>query len=266
MSPKVSIVMCVWNGAMHLRESIDSILTQTFRDFEFVVVNDASTDETAQILNEYAQRDARIKILTNEKNIGLTKSLNRGIRASHGIYIARIDAGDTSESTRFAQQVQFLDEHPDYGLVGAWTHVIDDNSQIIGDMKYPTDTVSLKKDLIKYNPFVHSSVMMRRDILEKTGLYDESWKYAQDYELFLRISTHAHIANIGTYLVSYRMSPVSITSDKNKEQIMCAIRARIKAIRAGQYGIASYVYILKPLLGYILPYSLKKAIKKLFAI
>ena len=133
-------------------------------------------------------------------------------------------------------------------------------------MKYPTDTVSLKKDLIKYNPFVHSSVMMRRDILEKTGLYDESWKYAQDYELFLRISTHAHIANIGTYLVSYRMSPVSITSDKNKEQIMCAIRARIKAIRAGQYGIASYVYILKPLLGYILPYSLKKAIKKLFAI
>ena len=266
MNPKVSIIMGVWNGAQHLKESINSILTQTFSDVEFVVVNDASTDDTAHILAAYAAQDPRITVVTNAQNLGLTRSLNVGIRASRGTYIARMDAGDTSEPTRFAEQVQFLDEHPDHGLVGAWTHVIDEDSHIIGEMKYPTDNVSLKKDLIKYNPFVHSSVMMRRDIVEKAGLYNESWKYAQDYELFFRMSKYAKIANIGAYLASYRMSPVSITSRKNKQQVIFAIRACIKAIREGQYGIASYRFVLKPLLGYLMPYSFKMAIKKLLNI
>lgn len=258
--------MSVYNGGSKLTESIKSILVQTYIDFELVIIDDASTDNSPVIFAEYAARDSRIKILRNETNLGLTRSLNKGIRASVGKYIARMDAGDTSEPTRLALQVAFLNEYPDYGLVGAWTHVIDDNSQIIGKMRYSTDTVSLKKDLIKYNPFVHSSVMMRRDIVEKAGLYNETWKYAQDYELFFRMSKYAQVANIGTYLASYRMSPISITSQKNKQQVMFAIRARTKAIREGQYSVASYVYILKPLLGYIMPYSFKKMIKKVFNI
>lgn len=266
MKPKVSIVMGVWNGGTKLKASIDSILVQTHTDFEFVIVDDTSTDTTPEILREYASKDSRIKIITNEQNLGLTKSLNVGICASRGTYIAHMDSGDTSEPTRFAQQVAFLDTHPDYGLVGAWTYLIDDVSQRIGTMKYPTDDDSLKKMLIKHNGIVHSSVMIRRSLLDTAGIYNEAWKYAQDYELFLRLSQYTKIANIADYLVSYRMTAVSITSKKNKEQVLFAIRARQGAIKRGQYPWWNRIYLIEPWIGYVVPYLCKQKIKRLFHI
>ena len=109
MNFKISLIMAVYNGSSHIRESIESILNQSFENFEFIIVDDASTDATSEILREYVTKDLRIKIITNEQNLGLTKSLNRGIAISCGEYIARMDAGDTSESARFAQQVAFED-------------------------------------------------------------------------------------------------------------------------------------------------------------
>ncbi len=266
MKPKVSLILAVHNGEPKLKDSIDSLLQQTFMDFELVIVDDASTDATSEILREYAVRDSRIQIVTNEQNLGLTKSLNKGIVASRGTYIARMDAGDTSEPTRFAQQVAFLDAYPDYGLVGAWAYLINDASQRIGTMKYPTDDDSLKKMLIKHNGIVHSSVMMRRSLLDTAGVYNETWKYAQDYELFLRLSQYTKIANIADYLVSYRMTAVSITSKKNKEQVLFAIRARQDAIRRGQYPWWARMDLIGPWIGYFLPYSCKQKIKQLFRI
>lgn len=264
MNPKVSMVLAVYNGGAKLRESIESIINQSFTDFEFVIVDDASTDTTAELLQEYAKKDSRIVVVTNTENLGLTKSLNKGIRASRGEYIARMDAGDTSEPSRFEKQVAFLDSHPKHGLVGTWAYVIDEDSKRVGVMKYPTEHTLLKKALIRYNPIVHSSIMMRKSVVEACGLYNESWTYAQDYELYFRIVARSAIANLGEYLVSYRISPQSITRNKNKEQTLFAVRARMKAIQGGHYSKAAYWYLLKPFLGSLLSYNTKREIKKRF--
>lgn len=255
--------MAVYNGGSKLIPSIESILNQTYSDFELIVVDDASNDETASVLREYGARDPRIIITTNDTNIGLTKSLNKGINKASGVYIARMDVGDTSEPERFAQQVVFLDIHPEYGLVGAWAHVIDERSKKIGEMNYPTGNDVLKQGLIKHNLFVHSSVMMRKSALDAVGLYDERWKYAQDYELFLRLAAHTNIANLPFYLASYRISPDSITKRKNKAQVMFAIHARVAAIKRGQYPFFSCIHLITPFIGYLLPYNFKQWLKKM---
>lgn len=265
MNPKVSLIMSVYNGGAQLAPSIESILAQTYPSFECVIVNDASADGTADVIASYAARDPRIVVVTNDRNLGLTKSLNKGIRAAKGDYIARMDAGDISEPTRFEKEVSFLDANPEYGLVGTWAYVIDEQSNQVGTMQYPTDHESLASILIRYNPFVHSSVMIRRSVLEQTGLYDEAWRYAQDYELFFRLLKYGKAALIGEYLVSYREYAQSITSTKNKQQVLFAIKARLKAIRGGQYGWWSLVYLWRPILGYIFPFGVKKMVKKLLA-
>ncbi len=266
MKPKISLIIGVYNGAGKLRESLDSILSQTFSDFEIVIVNDASTDETATVLSEYAVRDTRIKIIINEKNFGLTKSLNRGIIASSGDYIARMDNGDISYPARFEKQVAFLDTHKEYCMVGSFANLTNDASVVIGVLQYPATNEEIVRKLIRHNLFVHSSVMMRRSILEEVGFYNEAWRYAQDYELFFRMIQKGKVANIAEPLVSYRISEESITKSKNKKQVMFAIRARQEAIRRGQYSIFTTIFLIPPFIGYLLPYGVKGKIKKIFHI
>lgn len=266
MKPKVSLIMGVYNGSPKLKESIDSILSQTLSDFELIIINDASTDGTQAILEEYQARDARVKIVKNEKNLGLTKSLNRGILASTGGYVARMDNGDISYPTRFGKQVLFLDTHPEYCMVGSFANLTNDKSEVIGQLRYPSSHEAISRGLIRHNLFVHSSVMMRRDALDKVGLYNEDWRYAQDYELFFRMIQIGKVANIPEALVSYRISEESITKSKNKKQVMFAIHARYEAIKRGQYSILSLVFLVPPFIGYLLPYSFKQTIKKIFHI
>ncbi len=255
--------MAVYNGEQYIKSSIDSILNQTFGDFEFIIIDDASTDATAVLIDEYTLADDRVRLMRNPSNLGLTKSLNIGIHKSKGEYIARMDAGDTSEPERFAEQVMFLDKNKDHVLVGAWAYTIDEHSKRIGEMRNATDSDCVKKMLIRHNPIVHSSIMVRKSSLERVGNYDESWKYGQDYELYFRLMNVGKLANIPKYLVSYRLSTNSITRKKNSEQIKLALKARAKAIREGQYSFFSYIYLLVPMLGLILPYRFKEFIKKI---
>ena len=260
--PKISVIMSVHNGERHLAESIESILGQSFTDFELIIVDDCSNDKTSDILKGYSYKDPRVKIIMNEKNLGLTISLNIGIKSSKGEYIARMDAGDTSEKKRFEKQVRFLYENQDHVLVGSFAHTFDDDSRIVGEMKYGTDDKTLKKTLIKINPLVHSSIMMRRRAFEQAGGYNEEWRYCQDYELYFRLARLGKFANLPEYLVSYRMTPNSITRRKNKKQVSFAIKARTKAIKEGQYPFWAYFYLLRPTIGLVLPYKLKYILKK----
>jgi len=259
---KVSMVMAVYNGERHLAESIESILGQTFSDFEFVIVDDASIDSTPKILKTYSEKDSRIRVITNTQNLGLTISLNVGVRAANGQYIARMDAGDVSHPERLGKQVAFLDMHPDHVLVGSWTDTFNDDSVKVGEMNGPIDHAAIRSALIRYNPIVHSSIMMRADVLKKAGGYDEEWRYAQDYELYFRLMKLGKLANLSEHLASYRLSPNSITRKKNNKQVGFAIRARLKAIHDGQYGILAYFSLIRPLIGLILPYKAKEFIKK----
>ena len=259
--PRVSVIMSVYNGSKFLDQSIESILKQTFPDFEFLIVDDCSTDSSLKIIAKYAKQDSRIRIIKNETNIGLTKSLNRAILESKGEYIARIDADDFSYPERFKKQVKFLDSNLKCGLVGAWAEIIDDNDKVMRAIKYPTLSVDLKRDLIKYNPFFHSSIMIRRSTLDQVGLYNEEFRYAQDYELYFRIASKYGLENIPNVLIKYRESSSSITGKKNKKQIGFVIKAKLNAIKQGWHPRWCYIFLIRNYVSWLLPAKVKRLFK-----
>ncbi|HDP69639.1 MAG TPA: glycosyltransferase [Actinobacteria bacterium] len=259
--PKVSVIMSVYNGEKYLKESAESILHQTFPDFEFIIVNDGSTDKTPEILRSF--NDERIKVI-NQENMGLTRSLNKAINLVRGEYVARMDADDVSFPERLEYQVKFLDENPDVGMVGTACKEIDSKGRLIGDCVFPTIDNELRKVLIKYNPFVHASVMIRRTVIDKAGIYDESFSSAQDYEFWFRIAKFYKIANLAQLLLVRRYTTRNISIEKENEQIKNSVNIRRKAIKEGQYPLRCYIYLLRPFLVIITPKSIRWLIRKNF--
>lgn len=225
-NPKITVLMPVFNGEKYINQAVDSILNQTSKDFEFLIINDGSSDNTAEILRNY--NDHRIRIIHNEKNIGLTRSLNKGIKLSQGEYIARMDADDISLPTRLERQVKFLQENMKIALLGTFSHLIDDKGRIIGGLYKPTDYHIIKKDLKHINSFVHGSVMIRKEPLLTIGKYDVFFKRAQDYDLWLRLSQEHPVVNLPEYLYKHRIHNESIEIKYRKEQIMYCLLALIK--------------------------------------
>jgi len=231
---KVSVIMSVYNGERHLRESVDSILNQTFQDFEFIIINDGSKDQSKYILESY--KDERIKLI-HHKNMGLTKSLNIGIANAKGKYIARQDADDISEPERLKTQFDFMEANPGVGLTGSRFKLINETGQLIGSSSLPLEDKVIKDMLIEMNQFCHGSVMIRRDALDKIGLYRDCFKYAQDYDLWLRISEKYKVMNLPELLVCYRMVDNSITSNKMLLQSRYAGLAIKQALLRRQTGV-----------------------------
>ncbi len=221
--PKVSVVMTVYNSQKYLKEAIESILNQTFRDFEFIIVDDASTDQAAEIIRSY--KDQRIILLTNSRNLGQTKSLNIGIRRAQGQYIARMDADDICELTRLQLQVEYLEAHKDIALVGSWALRIDEEGKQGTLFKTPTDPLMIKCYLagsgeLSYWCIIHPTVMLHRTIFEEVGFYNEEkgdiQGYPQDYEFWGKVFTKFKIANLDKALLRYRILK---TSDSRKYAI-----------------------------------------------
>lgn len=264
MNPKISVLMSVYNGEHYLREAVESILSQTFTDFEFLIVDDCSIDNSLSILREYGGKDKRIRIITNEFNIGLTKNLNKLIKASKGEYIARFDCDDISLPDRFKEQVKYLDEHKNCGAISSWADIIDNQGKYLRTVKYPTRDNELRKALIRYNPFFHSGLMVPRKILDDVGFYDESWRFAQDYELYFRIAKKYELRNIPRVLLQYREIHGSITDSKNKKQVGFVLKAKRKAIHDGQYSKLNYIAFFRSYVSLLLPIKLKRFLKKIF--
>lgn len=209
--PVVSVVMAVYNGEAFLDEAVRSILGQTFTDFEFLIVNDGSTDRSGEILSAYG--DPRIRVLDNPKNLGLTPSLNRGITAAMGEFIARLDADDVSEPQRLAKEVAFLRAHPEVGLVGSWTRLIDREGKKLGVSRMPREHLEIRWLLTFFCPFYHSTVLWRRQLVQDgVGMYSPAFQYAMDWELWVRIAAQMKVANIPEPLVRYRLGAHSMTS------------------------------------------------------
>lgn len=194
--------MSVYNGARFLKDSIDSILAQTFSDFELIIVNDGSTDGSAAILAQLV--DPRVRVLVNETNIGLTASLNRGLDVSRGELIARQDADDLALPERLAAQVAFLDEHPEIGLIGTAYQVVDEAGRVIATHVQPRDEAILRWQLLFQNAFCHTSVMLRRKVIPAKHLYDANLAYAQDYDAWSRVMRVTKGYNLPEPLVRYR--------------------------------------------------------------
>lgn len=202
--------MPVYNGEKYLHEAIDSILNQTFLDFEFLIINDGSTDNSALIIKEYS--DPRI-IYYEQVNQGLAGTLNHGIGLSKGEYLARQDQDDISLPDRLEKQVDFLEAHPACGMVGTWAEILEIDKRAMRYHKHPHDNIILKFELLFDNPFVHSSVMIRKEVFQTIGIYstDKSRQPPEDYEFWSRIARKYEVANIPEILQIYREVPRSMS-------------------------------------------------------
>jgi hypothetical protein len=219
--PKISVIMSVNNGEKYLSKSVESILNQSFRRFEFLILDDASTDSTWKILNE--RFDKRIRLFKNHEKKGLTKGLNALIRKCRGAYIARIDADDVSWKERLQEQNDFLDNNPQTDLVSSFCRIIDEEGQELAEYCPGYDPTSLKWALIFRNVIRHSTVMWRKNL----GMYDEGFVYAQDHEMWSR-SKNPNM--IGKIMADVRMHPESITWLMNNEQNEFSIEATRRQI------------------------------------
>lgn len=209
-APRVSVVLPVYNGPRYVRLAIDSMLGQTFSDFELIVIDDGSRDTTPEVLSRID--DPRVHVVSQE-NRGLPATLNRGIELARGEYVARQDHDDYSRPERLARQVAYLDANPACALVGTWAEIIEGETATGRVHAHSCDSVALKLELLFDNPFVHSSVMMRRAAVSEKGGYctDRNRQPPEDYELWSRIARNHEIANLSEVLHTYREVPGSMS-------------------------------------------------------
>ena len=211
--PALSVAMSVYNGETHLGLAIESILAQTFTDFEFLILNDGSKDQTKSIIDIYAARDPRVRAIHRD-NRGLVVSLNQLVEESRAPLIARMDADDICLPDRFAKQMAFLAANPDHGVIGTWTTDIDEHGKpypIIGD-DHPTDHDAFIAGIGNGPMLCHPSVIMRRDLVLSVGGYHGAFKHCEDFDLWLRLAGITKMCSLPERLVRYRHWPNQVSN------------------------------------------------------
>ena len=214
--PLVSVVLSVFNGEKYLAEAIDSILTQTYKNFEFIIINDGSTDSSLEIIGSY--NDKRI-ILISRENKGLIVSLNEGVHKATGKYVARMDADDISLPNRIDKQVKFMQEHESIGICGTAVRVFGENTRE-HIWKLTRSDKCIKAELLFSSALAHPTVMMRKSLIDQYQLfYSSDFTHAEDFELWTRFALHSNMANLQEPLLRYRILPSSASreADKNVE-------------------------------------------------
>lgn len=203
--PALSVAMSVYNGQSHLVLAIESILTQTFADFEFLILNDGSSDASRDIIDSYAAKDSRIRAIHRE-NKGLVVSLNQLVDEARAPLIARMDADDICLADRFEKQMAFLTAHPDHGVLGTWTADIDEHGEPypIKGADHPTSHEAFIASIGKGSMMCHPSVIMRRELVQSVGGYHQAFKHCEDFDLWLRLATKTKMCSLPERLVRYR--------------------------------------------------------------
>jgi glycosyltransferase involved in cell wall biosynthesis len=242
--------MPVYNAAPFLQEAVESILAQTFRDFEFVIVNDGSTDRSGKILKKLAERDSRITIIS-QPNGGIVAALNKGLEHCRGELIARMDADDVSMPERFERQISYLDTHPECVCVGSRVLAIDLYGGVLYTSDHQPDHEWIDRELLKGVGWavVHPVAMMRKKVLQSVGGYRTQFQWAEDMDLFLRMAEVGQLANLPDVLLQYRQHPDSVNRSRQQEQIL-VINAVVKEAhnRRGLKMDSAWTYTPMPVL------------------
>lgn len=224
-NPKITVLMPVYNCELYIKEALDSILNQTFSDFEFIIIDDASTDSTVSLIRSY--NDARIYLVEKSLNTGLTNSLNHGLSIAKGEYIARMDGDDISLPERFARQVAFLDKNPEVIVCGS-------NFRFIGTQNVtvlPQENEKIKLRLLKGNCIAHPSVMMRKQVLEEFKVvYNIEKEPAEDFDLWVRLLAIGKLHNLQEVLLNYRVHNTQISKKQEIKQNQIALQSRLKML------------------------------------
>jgi glycosyltransferase involved in cell wall biosynthesis len=267
-TPKISVIMSVYNEPeKYIKQSIESILNQTFEDFEFIVILDNPKNKVAEnIIGRYSLEDKRIIFVKNKKNIGLTKSLNKGLSISNGKFIARMDTDDISHPKRFEKQISFLNNN-EYNLCGTKVYFIDENGKIKKNLVSTinnniTKYEEIKRNIVKYNPFIHPSLMFKKQILNEIGTYDENFKLAQDYDFLLRVCSKYRCCILPEKLLYYRINQKGLSHSKMNKSLKYAIRAKHNAIFKYGYSKYNILYLMISRASYMIPPRIKQIILK----
>jgi len=250
MDALVSVLMSVHNEESWVEQAAKSILAQDYTRFKLVIIDDGSTDKTPTILKRLA-KDRRVKVI-RQRNNGLTKALNNGLKHCTGTYIARMDADNIALPTRIREQVAFLKQHPDHALVGTWREErYPDGTRRV--RKFPVTNAALQRGLVRACMISHSSVMIRADILKKYK-YDEQYRTSQDYELWTRIGKGHKLANLSKVLTIAYQRPGSITRRKKKwETLKTKLKIHWQAYKNLDCPWWSLIWLLKPFVEVIIP-------------
>jgi hypothetical protein len=227
--------MPVYNGSTYLAEAIESILNQSFGDWELLAVDDGSADGSLDVLERYAASDSRVRVLSNEINQGVSATLNHGGREARGTYLAIAHADDVCLPDRLARQTAFLDGHPAVVAVGGATILVDESGREVTTTWFPTRSRSIQKTLSRHNCFAHSAVTMRRAALLEVGGY--RFDFVEDYDLWLRLSERYELANLPEPVIRYRLHPEQITA----KGLNLLVRRTVAVRSAGQARRRSHV-------------------------
>jgi glycosyltransferase involved in cell wall biosynthesis len=266
MNPPVTVLMSVYNGLPYLPEALDSILEQTFSDFEFLIIDDASTDGSGRVLAEYAERDSRIKILTNERNQGLGYSLAQGVELAQTIWIARMDADDIAVPNRLELQMSYVKDNPEVDILGGYALNINDDGQIIGERRVPICHEDIYR-LLWTNPFIHATVMFRRQAILRVGSYSEKIRKRQDYELWFRCALgKLKFANLALPLIYYRFTKNTFKRNNLRQVIIPSLLIGWKGCWMVGASPIAYIGVTKPLLIGLLPPSLRPSVYDWFKV
>ena len=258
--PKISVIMSVYNGMPFLKDAVESILNQTYKNFEFIIIDDASTDGSLKYLKSL--KDRRIKLINNSKNLGLAASLNKGLKVAKGNYIARMDADDISLPKRFEKQIEFLLKNPSIDLCGTWAKLIDENNKLIGQVKKPIDDRNIKRMNMWITGIIHPSWLGKKSLFEKLKGYDPHYDLAEDLDFLIR-ANNFRMANIGEVLLLWR-SPQKRRSKQNIEKMYRkSLAVRWKHFRNGHLSILSLPYLVRSLIAtFLFPSELKIFLNK----
>lgn len=240
MMPKVSIMMACYNAEAYVGEAINSIIKQTYRDWELIIIDDGSTDNSCAICSQYQSQDNRIKILVNEKNMGLVYTRNKMLDVANGEYLAIMDADDISFENRIELQVAFLEKHPDVGGVSSGCYIVDENSNIISEMVMPGRTPEeVKAWLLFDNIIINSSAMFRKEVIAEFGIaYQDNQTVMQDYGLWTSFVTNSNWVVMEEKLVKYRDFQNNISHKMNKKDIASNIERSIRENYLKKLGVA----------------------------
>ena len=256
MTTPITVLMSVYNDAAYLQEAIESILNQTFTDFEFIIFDDASTDGSSDILQQYALQDSRIKLITNQTNRGLGFNLAQGIKIARSPWIARMDADDIALPNRLELQLNYVQAHPDVAIVGGCAIDIDSNGQFVSDRKVPLTHQQIRK-LIWTNPFIHGTVLLNKAAITKVGSYSSKLAKRQDYDLWFRCAkADLKFANLPQPLIKYRFTDNTLQRNNWK---VALVHVRIGWLGCWQVKASpfAYVAITKQLVIVLLPPPLR---------
>lgn len=236
ITPLISVVMPVYNAADFLRPALDSIINQTYKNWELIAVDDASTDASQKILKEYQAKDKRIKVLKNINNLGVSKSANKAISHAKGDYIARMDADDICYPDRFEKQTSYLQDNPDTLAVGMQCHLINEKEEIIGDKLFPTSFKNIKAMMFWSIPVQQPSIMFNcKKIPVDFPWYDGGFRSAEDLELIFKLFKMGKVENMSDFGLKYRIHTRNTSLINPKKTFYLTLKSRLRAIRKHGY-------------------------------